>query len=672
MVRRTITSSHRSGRRRGRLGGLGLVIGSVLLAVAAACTDAEGDADGSSPTTDEEAVIAEAATDGGRPGARADQGPPATGDEAGDGDGQGQRDTPPDTLVWVATIEPPDLHLDDPANGLTITSWIRQGLLESLFGVGPDLTYHPELLAAEPTVTPQDDASVVIDYRLRSDLTWSDGTPLTAEDVAYTHRIITEGCQVEGDGSILDNTVEGCVYLTGTRVGYDQVTSFEVVNDTDFTVTMAGFYPDWRRLYGPVLAAHAFGDDAAQVNRQLRTMSGSSGPLPSSGPLRFERWDRGISMTLGANEDYHGSTAPNVTSTGPPSISGVRIDFEPDAAARVDAILNGTADLLFEPIRPGQERLDAEGVTIGTVTGIDFEHWGFNLLNPHLAEPQVREALALAIDKAALLQAVYGPVLGPVDGSDAGDEDGDGDAGLTVAVQDNTYWLAGQPAYVATQAPLADGDPEGARAALTAAGYVPGTDGLLRHPTRGPLRLRVATIGGDLLREVGQQTLIEQLAEVGVEVVADNPSGGRFFQQGPFAPDAMAASASGGASGDPGLWDIAQFGWVGGPWPGAQSGAYRNGSPGNPYGFSNAEFEVRAFECDALIDDDERADCYNELDRFVTTLELGDDGLFMVPLHQRPLLVATVDDRVVALPDLVGSPRGGPLAAIVDLELDEG
>jgi len=659
MVRRTITSSPSPARRRRP--NLAVIVGVVALVLAAGCTsgdDSEGD---SAPTTDGETVVAEAATDGGRPGTRGDQRPQdaeAEPGEAGEGD---EPETPPDTLVWLATTEPPDLHLDDPANGLTITSWIRQGLLESLFGVGPDLTYHPELLAAEPTVTAQDDASVVIDYRLRPDLTWSDGTPLTADDVAYTHQILTEGCQVEGDGSILDNTVEGCVYLTGTRVGYDQVTSFEVLNDTDFTVTMAGFYPDWRRLYGPVLAAHAFGEDAAQVNRRLRTMSGPSGPLPASGPLLFERWDRGFSMTLTTNEDYHGSTAPNVSSSGPPSVGGVRIDFVPDPAARVDALLEGRADLLFEPVRPGQEQLDAAGITIGTVAGIDFDHWGFNLLNPHLAEPQVREALALAIDKRALVEAVYGPVLGPL-----GEED------LAVSIQDNTYWLAGQPAYVATQGPLAEGDAERARATLAAAGYQPGADGFLRHPTRGPLRLRVATIGGDLLREAGQQALIEQLAEVGVEVVADNPPGGRFFQQGPFAPDAMAASASGGESGDPELWDIAQFGWVGGPWPGAQSGAYRNGSPGNPYGFSNAEFEVRAFECDALIDDDERADCYNELDRFVTTLDNGDDGLFMVPLHQRPLLVASFDDRVVTLPELVGSPRGGPLASIVDVELDEG
>ena len=168
-----------------------------------------------------------------------------------------------------------------------------------------------------------------------------------------------------------------------------------------------------------------------------------------------------------------------------------------------------------------------------------------------------------------------------------------------------TGWPASPPmSTISGPGPAAD--PERARQLLVEAGYVEEADGGHRHPTLGPLTVRVATTGGDPLRERAQEVLIEQLADAGIEAVADNPSGGRFFQQGPFDPEALAASASVGSSGDADLWDIAQFSWAGGAWPGAQSGAYRNGSPGNPYGFSNPEFEVEAFECDAVVDDDDR------------------------------------------------------------------
>ena len=39
------------------------------------------------------------------------------------------------TLIWAHEQEPPDLHLDDPENNLSITSWIRSGLIEGLCGI---------------------------------------------------------------------------------------------------------------------------------------------------------------------------------------------------------------------------------------------------------------------------------------------------------------------------------------------------------------------------------------------------------------------------------------------------------------------------------------------------------------------------------------------------------
>ena len=174
---------------------------------------------------------------------------------------------------------------------------------------------------------------MTIDYELRSDLVWSDGEPLTAEDVAYTHEILTEGCGRDPDGSIVDGTPEGCVYFTGNRLGLDQVTDFEVVSDTEFTVTMASFYPDWRRLYGPVLAAHAYGEDA---DGGEPAAPDDAGPERSRGHVRAPHpraLGPGRSMTLVPNERYHGLDRPAFAEetghrrSGRP---GVRIDFEPD------------------------------------------------------------------------------------------------------------------------------------------------------------------------------------------------------------------------------------------------------------------------------------------------------------------------------------------------------
>lgn len=563
----------------------------------------------------------------------------------------------PGTLVWVHDREPPDLHYDDPLNGLPITSWIRQSMLESLFGVDATLSHYPELLADEPELVEDEDGVVTISARLRDGLRWSDGEPLTADDVAYTHRILTEGCQLDPDGSVVDNLFEDCVYQKVDRSGLDLVTGFEVTGPTSFVITMAAFFPGWRDMYGQIYAAHAFGETAADVNRNLRAMSRPDGPLPASGPLVFAGWTPGVGLDLAPNENYHGSASPDAVNPGPVQLEGVRIDFVADVDAAVEAVLDGRAHLLMVPLEPALERLVGDPtVTVASQPGATYEHWGLNLLNPHLAKPEVRLAVAEAIDKGAVIDEVLAPFVGPILPPD----------GLG-----NSYWLTTQPQYRDNQATFTASDPDAAAAALLGAGYELGTDGVYRHPVDGPLSLRVGTTGGNVVRERIQGVLQEQLAAAGIEIVIDNPVGGRYFTTQPFADEALAAAASAGAEGDPDLWDIAQFAWVGGPWPGRQSGAYRGGGRRNPYGFDNAEFDVAASECDAIAADGERAQCYNDLDTFVTTLDRGQDGLFVIPLTQKPSFHAYRSDLLAEVGVAPDADGGGPLVNIVDHRLAE-
>lgn len=573
-------------------------------------------------------------------------------------DGEDDAATPPPagpkTLVWAHDVEPPDLHLDDPVNRLPITSWIREGLLESLFGVDVNLEHYPELLAAEPTVTANENRSVVIEYRLRDGLRWSDGEPLTSADVAYTHEILTEGCTTEPDGSLLDGINEGCVYAMADRRGLDLVTDFEVVSDTRFTVTMAAFYPDWRSLYRHIYAAHAYGADAAAVNRNLRTMQSESATLPTSGPLVFESWRRGVSMTLVRNDNYHGSVSPDATNPGLPSVDEVRIQFVPTPQVLVDVLAAGSAHLVMTTAKAEFEPLvGSEDFEVSATRGSLWEHWGFNVLNRHLAKPQVRLAIALAIDKEELSRDVFGALYGPV-----ADE----------LVLGNAYWLTSQAPYVDHQAELNAADPAQAAAVLEEAGYVRGSDRVFRHPVDGRLTLRAGTTGGNLLREREQAVLQDQLADAGIEIEIDNVAGGLYFRERPFAPEALAAAASDGAEGDTTVWDITQFARAGGAWPGGQSGAFRSGVASNPYGFGNPEFDTLASECDATVDDAERADCYNRLDLYVTTLDAGEDGLFVVPLGQRPSFTGFVPSRLSAVGAAPDTVAGGPLVNVVDYE----
>ena len=164
------------------------------------------------------------------------------------------------------------------------------------------------------------------------------------------------------------------------------------------------------------------------------------------------------------------------------------------------------------------------------------------------------------------------------------------------------------------------------KALLEGAGYVLGADGIYEHPTDGRLSLRVGTTGGNQLRELQQQLIQAQMLEAGIEIVIENLPGSEYFSI-PFG-------------GDPTVWELTQFAWVGGPWPGSGSFSFRTDSGNNPYGYASPGFDAKADECDLIVDEAEAATCYNELDEYVTTLGPDGDGLIVLPLTQKPSFYA--------------------------------
>ncbi len=177
---------------------------------------------------------------------------------------------------------------------------------------------------------------------------------------------------------------------------------------------------------------------------------------------------------------------------------------------------------------------------------------------------------------------------------------------------------------------------EAAKAKLAEAGYTEGADGIFEHPEDGKLTLRVGTTGGNQLREVQQQLIQAQLKLAGIDIVIENGEGGAYFSDQPFNEDALACANSGGEEGNCENLGHRPVRVVGGPWPGGQTPAYRSGAGNNAYGYANPDFDAKADECDQIVDEAAAADCYNELDKFVTTLETDPNGLVVIPLTQKP------------------------------------
>jgi peptide/nickel transport system substrate-binding protein len=560
------------------------------------------------------------------------------------------------TLIWAHEQEPPDLHLDDPENNLSVASWIIQSMLDGLYGVTATTEFFPELVASE-TVTTNDDGTTTIDFTLREGLVWSDGDDLTADDVKFSYDafMATDGTDEDGEPAF--------VYLLGSRTGYDTITDFTVNSPTEFSITWSEFFSGYKSIFERVYPSHVFDADpvvaAGEMNEALREWTLASGdPLPSSGPLIFDSWDKGVQMNLVRNDLYNGSVSPDVTRQGEiAAVDGVQINFVTDTDAQINSLLANEAQVIFtQPQLAFEDLGTSEGFTVASSAGPTFEHWGLNLNNTHLAKPEVREALAFAMDKGEVMEALYTPLFG-----DALPAEGLG----------NTYWMSNQSTYEdhSGEAGYGAGDIESAQASLEAAGYTLNGDGVYEHPEDGVLSLRVGTTGGNRLREIQQELIQAQMSDAGIEIVIDNVEGAAYFGEVPFSADSIECANSGGASGNCDIWDITQFAWVGGPWPGGQHTAYLSDSGNNAYGFQNAEFDALIDECDATVDDGERAACYNNMDRYVTTLENDPvQGLFMLPLTQKPSFYG----YTAALSAAAVSPDAddaGPLVNVVDYVL---
>ncbi|MEX1164965.1 MAG: ABC transporter substrate-binding protein, partial [Nitriliruptor sp.] len=416
-------------------------------------------------------------------------------DDGGDG-GDYCADSSDSMVRWAHEQEPPDLHLDDPANNLSISSWIQQAMLEGLYGVSATTEFVPELLAEEGEVVENDDGTVTINMTLRDGIQWSDGEPITGQTIQDNFDLLMEGYDFENDDAT------DAVYALSSRQGYDLVDpdSWEV-DGQNFSFTMETFFAGWPAMFGRVLPTHVLADGAA-ANDALREFQVDGEALPASGPFQFSEWQRGVSMTLSRNDEYHGANEVNdeIQNGGVACASGVQINFVTDTDAQINALRAGEADFIFtQPqVQFGEGLADDDQFTLASEAGPVFEHWSLNTNNAHLNDPNVREALAYAMDKSVVMESLYAPLFGDT---------------LPVEGLGSTYWLSNSPNYSNLQgeAGYGQGDVDSSNALLEESGYSQNGDGVWEHPERGPLTLRVSTTGGNQLRELQQQLLQSQL-----------------------------------------------------------------------------------------------------------------------------------------------------------------
>nr|WP_312743033.1 ABC transporter substrate-binding protein [Cedecea neteri] len=247
-------------------------------------------------------------------------------------------------------------------------------------------------LAESWTVSPD---GKVYTIKLRPGLTFSDGSPLTAEDVAFTLTVLYDP-KYDGDTDItLANIAGGAEYKAGKA---DSVSGLKVIDPLTLqvTTTQPGA-TTLGKIGGPVLSKAYYGKGYQRGNLDyLRTLHGK--PL-GNGPYVYEKYIPGQEIRFHANTHFYRGTPPT-----PRFIYRVT-----NPSTNFQLFQTGETDYDSFTSRPDDiEQLKLLGfANINLYGSSDYSKIEFNVRRPALQDVKVRQALIYGLDRQKLIDVVY-------------------------------------------------------------------------------------------------------------------------------------------------------------------------------------------------------------------------------------------------------------------------
>ncbi len=328
-------------------------------------------------------VLALAACGGGDSGSGPSSNPSAS---AGDsGSAGGDKDT---TLHWA--LESDIVSLDPIYAYDTTTNLVVVQVVESLLYIETDGSLSPMLASDWQCV---DDTTYV--YHIRDDVTFSDGTPMTMDDVLF---------------SLGRNMGSDSQSLVGWM--FSNVASIEQTGDWEITVRLSA--PDAFWQYVPATTAGAV-ISKSYYEAHADDFGTATGGILATGAYQFDHWTNGSEIVLTANEHYWDTSAPR---------DFTRIDYTiiTEDTTRIAALQTGQTDLSVNVSLDmiGQIK-DMDNIALHSVHGYRIDHLDFNNLRAPFDDKYVRQAICYAIDGEALVQNVYGDYGEPGSGLLFGD-----------------------------------------------------------------------------------------------------------------------------------------------------------------------------------------------------------------------------------------------------------
>ena len=371
----------------------------------------------------------------------------------------------------------------------------------------------PDALREVPTIANGDVSKdgLTLKYKLRPNIKWQDGVPLTCDDLKFTWQVVM-------------NTHNNVV----TTDGYKNIGSIYCSDPHVALIHMKKLYaPFLQQLWSvngnaPILPKHLlekYNDDKGSLN----TAPYNALPV-GSGPFKVVAWDRGQDVRMVANPDFY---------LGPPKLKEVIYKILPDENTVQTQLLTHEIDMLAMgsgmkwPQYAAMAADPSNGLVAIRVDSFAFSHVDFNLRHPIVSDRNVRVALAYATDRPEIIDKL-------LHGSAIPAETDQSPRFSWAYTNDITHY-----SY----------DPQKARAILDADGWKAGPDGV-RVKNGQRLELTLSTQTESSYGKALQTLLQREWREVGVQADIKNYPTSQFFEN----------SSNGILQG--GHYDVAGFSWL--------------------------------------------------------------------------------------------------------------
>ena len=344
----------------------------------------------------------------------------------------------------------------DPAYGWGAGEHVHEPLIQSTLTVtNTDLTIGYDLATGYSV----SEDGLTWTVTIRDDVSFTDGEPLTAEDVAFTYNTVKEASSVN-DFTMLDSAEA----VDDTTVVFHMNRRFSI---WPYTMAVVGIVPE-----------HAYDSETYGAD-----------PI-GSGRYILKQWDRGQQVILEANPDYYGEA---------PKMQRVTILFMEEDAAFL-AAQAGEVDAAYTSATYSDQTID--GFHLDSYASVDNR--GFNLPavpsgtdeegrtvgNDLTSDVLVRRAINIGVDRQEMIDNVL---------------NGYGTPAYSICDQMPWYNEASEVEY----------DPEAAAELLDEAGWTMGDDGIReKDGVKAELNLLYAT--GDSVRQALAADFADQLGELGI------------------------------------------------------------------------------------------------------------------------------------------------------------